>query len=78
MFCHRLRANPRVEVKFLCGNVFYFKQNWVALHDFLSETSTAKAEVTCFSEILPEFCVFLAGLKVDFRRTLGRYPKHAI
>ena len=32
------------------------------LHDLLSETSTAKVEVTRFSAILPEFCVFLAGL----------------
>ena len=66
------------KTKFLCGNVFYFKQNWAALHDLLSLVLTAIAEVTRFLEILPEFWVFLAGLKVDLRRTLGRYPKHAI
>ena len=62
----------------LLPTMFYFKQNLVAIHDLLSLVLTAKAEVTRFSEILPTFWVFLAGLKVDFRRTLGRYPKHAI
>ena len=56
----------------------YFKQNLVAIHDLLSLVLTAKAEVTHFSEILPKFWVFLAGLKVDFKRTHGSYPKHAI
>ena len=58
--------------------MFYFKQNLVAIHDLLSLVLTAIAEVTRFSEILPKFWVFLAGLTVDFGRTLGRYPKHAI